>query len=199
MTLTDFTRYPTGNLCNASPVVQALPSALRPLIPGVRIAGRARTARITPGQNAAIHYAVRDAAPGDLLVVDGGASARYGAFGDLLAEGCQQRQMAGAVLDCTIRDKADITALGFQVFSRGFHPEGTTKSEPGEYNVPVTLGGVVVWPGDIVVGDDDGVVIIPSDAAAAVLAAVVQVAAREAEIRKRIQAGESTSKIFGLD
>ena len=199
MTLSKFSEFPTGNLCNADPRVRALASAIRPLIPGKRIAGRARTVRITPGQNGAIHRAVHHAQPGDLLVVDGGGSDRFGPFGDLLADGCMAKGMVGAVFDCTIRDSADIAALGFQVFCRGFNPEATAKSERGETDTPVVVCGVAVRPGDILVGDDDGVVVIPQDIAAVVLDQVSAVAAREQAIRARIQAGETTFEIFGLD
>jgi len=199
VTLQDFSAFPTGNLCNADPRVRPLSPVIKPLIPGVRIAGRARTVRITPGQNGAIHRAVHTAQPGDVLVVDGGASDRWGPFGDLLAEGCKAKGMIGAVFDCTIRDSADIAALGFQVFCRGFHPEATAKTDPGETDIPVTVGGVDVAPNDIVVGDDDGVVIIPAEIAPSVLEAVVSVAKREDIIRARILAGETTYDIFELD
>ncbi len=199
MTVDEFTAYPTGNLCNADPAVRPISSAIKPLIPGHRVAGRARTVRIIPGQNGAIHRAVHMAEAGDMLIVDGGASDRFGPFGDLLADGCKAKGMAGAVFDCTIRDSADIAALGFQVFCRGFHPEPTTKVDPGEVDIPVVVGGVTVMPGDIVVGDDDGVVIIPVARAAHVLTKVAEVAAREEQIRARILAGETTYEIFELD
>lgn len=198
MTPSDFTRYPTGNLCNANPAVRPLCSKLKPLIPGRRVAGPARTARVTPGQNAAIHRAVYHAQPGDMLVVDGGGSDRFGPFGDLLADSCKHKDMAGGVFDCTIRDKSDIAALGFQVFARGFHPEPTVKTEAGETDIPVTVGGAVVNPGDVVVGDDDGVVVIPAGLAAIVLEQVADVAAREETVRARIRAGDSTCEIFGI-
>jgi 4-hydroxy-4-methyl-2-oxoglutarate aldolase len=198
MTASDLAAFPTGNLCNADPRIRALSAVIKPLIPGRRIAGVARTVRIRPGENGAIHRAVRDARPGEVLVVDGGASERFGPFGDLLADACLHKGMAGAVFDCTICDGADIAALGFQVFCRGFHPEPTTKDAPGEIGTPVTVGGVVVAPGDMLVGDDDGVVAIPAAALPDVPEKVARVAAREEEIRARIRAGETTYAIFGL-
>ena len=194
----NFAAFPTGNLCNADPRVRAIAPAIKPLILGKRIAGRARTARITPGQNGAIHRAVHHATAGEILVVDGGGAERFGPFGDLLADGCLAKGMVGAVFDCTIRDSADIAALGFQVFCRGFHPEATAKTDRGETDVPVVLGGVTVHPGDIVVGDDDGVVVIPRDAAEEVLTKVAAVVAREETIRARIHAGQTTLDIFEL-
>lgn len=194
-----FAAYPTGNLCNADPAVRALSSGIKPLILGQRIAGPARTIRITPGQNGAIHRAVHLAQSGEVLVVDGGASDRFGPFGDLLADGCKAKGIAGAVFDCTIRDSADIAALGFQVFCRGFHPEATAKTDPGEIDIPVIIGQVPVSPGDIIVGDDDGVVVIPAQIAGDVFSKVVKIAAREEAIRARILAGETTYSIFELD
>lgn len=198
MTPSDFLVFPTGNLCNADTRVQSLAPAIKPLISGKRVVGRARTVRITPGQNGAIHRAVHNADVGDMLVVDGGASERFGPFGELLADGCLAKGIVGAVFHCTIRDSADIAALGFQVFCRGFHPEATAKSERGETDIPVVLGGAQVNPGDIVLGDDDGVVVIPIDAAVEVLSKATSVAAREETIRARIHAGETTLDIFGL-
>lgn len=198
MTPSDFTIFPTGNLCSADARVKALAATIKPLILGKRVAGRARTARITPGQNGAVHRAVHNAEEGDVLVVDGGASERFGPFGDLLAHGCVAKGIVGAVFDCTIRDSADIAALGFQVFSRGFHPEATAKTERGETSIPVVLGEILVQPGDVIVGDDDGVVVIPIDAAEEILAKATAIAAAEEVIRMRIQAGESTLDIFEL-
>ena len=194
----EFEAYPTGNLCNANPAVRALAPAIKALIPGKRVAGRARTVRIVPGENAAIHRAVHEAEVGDLLVVDGAASERYGPFGDLLADCCKAKGIVGAVFDCTVRDSADIAALGFQVFCRGFHPEPTGKTDPGEINVAVTVGGVRIEPADIIVGDDDGVVVVPADIAATVLEEAKAVAAGEETIRARIHAGETTFDIFRL-
>lgn len=199
MTIADFIRFPTGNLCNANPAVACLDSGIKPLIPGKRVAGRARTVRIKPGQNAAIHRAVHSAQPGDLLVVDGAASERFGPFGDLLADGCRMQGIAGGVFDCTVRDSADIAALGFQIFSRGFHPESTAKTDPGEVDIPVVVGGVLVNPGDIVVGDDDGVVAIPAGIASEVIAQVSDVFSNEEQIRARIKSGETTFDIFELE
>ena len=115
-----------------------------------------------------------------------------------MADGCIAKGIVGAVFDCTIRDSADIAALGFQVFCRGFHPEATAKTEAGETDIPLTIGGVTIAPGDILVGDDDGVVVIPAAIAADVLRKVAEVAAREEAIRARIHAGETTFDIFEL-
>ncbi len=191
--------YPTGNLCNAHAAVIAMHARIKPLFPGARVAGPARTARITAGQNAAIHQAVHAAQPGEVLVVDGGASRAYGPFGDILASACLQRRIAGLVIDSTVRDSEEIEALGFPVFCLGRHPAATAKTEPGEVDITITCGGARVKPGDFVVGDADGVVVIPKRLAAAVAESVRAVAAREQSILAQIKAGQTTFEIFGLN
>jgi 4-hydroxy-4-methyl-2-oxoglutarate aldolase len=191
-------QYPTGNLCNANKGVQALDFAIKPLLPGVRLAGPAKTARIVPGQNAAIHRAVHTALPGDVLVVDGAGATTFGPFGDLLAECCKKQGIAGAVLDSSIRDSAEIRDLGFQIFSRGYHPAATAKDDPGDIDIEIVCGGVRVRPGDIIVADDDGVVVVPRDIATTIVEQAKQVIDNEESIRARILAGESTFEIFGL-
>ena len=106
--------------------------------------------------------------------------------------------IVGAIFDCTIRDSADIAALGFPVFCRGFHPEATAKTDPGETDIDLVLGGVRVAPRDIIVADDDGIVVIPQGIAGDVLKSVRQVAQREDAIRARLKAGETTYEIFEL-
>ncbi len=191
--------FPTGNLCNACAQVRALDSAIVRLSPGTRVAGPAKTARVKPGHNAAIHRAVYSAKPGDLLVVDAGGSRSYGPFGDILADACQRQEIAGLVIDGMIRDSAEVRALDFAVFCRGTHPSATSKTDPGEIDVEVTCGGVRVRPGDWVVGDDDGVVIVPSGVAAEVVERAREVAEREREIQRSLAAGKTTIDLFGIE
>ena len=139
--------FPTGNLCNASAQVRALDAAIAPLSPATRVAGPARTARVVPGHNAAIHRAVYAATPGDVLVVDAGGSKSHGPFGDILAAACQRQGIAGLVIDGMIRDSSEVRALGFPVFCRGTNPAATSKADPGEIDVALRCGGVHVRPG----------------------------------------------------
>ena len=190
--------YPTGNLCNASSKVKAMHPRIRPIAQGVRLAGPVRTAKIAPGQNAAIHRAVYLAEPGDVLVVDAGASAYYGPFGDILARACLQRGISGLVIDGTVRDSAEIIELGFPVFCSGCSPAVTAKTEAGEVDIAVECGGIGVRPGDIVVGDADGVVVIPAGAAEEISDQVRVVARKERDIIDQLEAGKTTYEIFEL-
>lgn len=189
---------PTGNLCNAHPGVKAMHAAIKPLFPGAKLAGPARTAITAPGQNAAIHRALVNAKPGDVLVVDGGGSRLYGPFGDILATACQLKGITGLVIDSSVRDLAEIRDLGFAVFCLGTNPSATQKTDLGEIDVPVVCAGVRVSPGDYVVGDEDGVVVIPQDIAQKVAEAATAVARREADIRAALAKGKSTCEIFDI-
>ena len=190
--------YPTGNLCNAHFKVTAMHSRIMPLFAGACLAGPARTVRIDPGQNAAIHRAVHLSEPGEVLVVDAGASRYFGPFGDILATACMQRGIAGLVIDGTVRDSAEISALGFPVFCIGRNPAVTAKSERGAVDVAIKCGDVRVNPGDVVVGDADGVVVVPAQIARQVAELVVGVATREEEIVSQLKAGKTTYEVFDL-
>lgn len=190
--------YSTGNLCNAHTDVRAMTATIKPLFEGSRIAGPAKTAVISPGQNAAIHRAVHTASCGQVLVVDGTADRSFGPFGDILATSCGNQGIVGAVIDSTIRDVADIKEMRFPVFCLGANPTATEKTAPGSIDVLVTCGGVRVRPGDIIVGDDDGVVVIPVEIAAEVADRVQIVAAREREIKQQLANGQTTCEIFEI-
>ena len=150
MTLKDFETFATGNLCNAHSEVKALAPSIKPLLKNRPIAGRARTVKIEPGQNAAIHRAVHAASPGDLLVVDGGGSQRFGPFGDILAAACQAKGIVGAVFNCTVRDSADITALDPYCDRSEFHclPNAQRMAQVvhNSISMPAQLG--TAWPLD---------------------------------------------------
>lgn len=190
--------YPTGNLCNAHFSVTAMHPRIMPLFTDARLAGPARTVRIEPGQNAAIHRAVHLSEPGEVLVVDGGASRYFGPFGDILTTACMQRGLAGLVIDGMVRDSAEIIALGFPVFCLGRNPAATAKNERGAVDVMIKCGDVLVNTGDIVVGDADGVVVVPANIAQEVADRVVVVASREEEIVSQVKAGNTTYEILGL-
>ena len=96
--------YPTRNICNAHSQVRTMHNRISSLMPGMKIAGPAKTVAIKPGQNAAIHRAVHNSRSGDILVVDGKESVSFGPFGDILALCCQKQGVLGVVIDSTVRD-----------------------------------------------------------------------------------------------
>jgi 4-hydroxy-4-methyl-2-oxoglutarate aldolase len=191
-------RFPTGALCNAHSGVKALDSSIAPLYDGARLCGPAKTARISPGQNAGIHRTAHRAAPGEVLVVDGGAAKTFGPFGDILATFCRRKKIAGLVISSTIRDTAEIRQMQFPVFCMGANPTATAKMDPGEIDVAIMCGGVLIRPGDFVVGDDDGVVVLSREIASEVVNLAEGVLRKEEDILKQIAAGATTCEIFGL-
>jgi RraA family protein len=136
--------------------------------PGVQLLGIALTVRVHAGDNLMIHKALQLGEPGDVLVIDGGGAVDRALFGDIMKNVAKMRGFAGIVIDGAIRDVGAYRNDDFPCYARGVCHRGPYKDGPGEINVPVSIGGMVVHPGDIVVGDDDGVLFIPASQAQAV-------------------------------
>jgi RraA family protein len=168
-----------------------LPGAvgLRPFHRGGTMVGRALTVRTAGGDNLTIHKALDLVQQGDVLVVDGGGDTSRALIGEIMTSIAQSRGAAGMVIDGAIRDARAISQSDFPCFARAAIHRGPYKNGPGELNVPVTVGGMIVHPGDIVVGDEDGGVAFPASTAADLLRAVQDQEAREAEILRSIAEG----------
>ena len=189
----------TATVAEAWPQARLIGAPLRPLAPGMALAGRALTVCCTPGDNLALHLAMDRAAPGDVLVVDYGGSLESGPFGEIMALACQLRGINGLVIDGAVRDSARIAALGFAVFARGVNIRGTVKADHGEIGGPLTLGGVRVATGDVVLADADAIVALDAGDCAAALTAAQAQAEHEAQMMARLRAGETTLSILGLE
>lgn len=154
-------QYPAANVGDAMDRLNLMDSSIKTQWSGGRCAGPALTVLTRDGDNLAIHRALDDALPGDVLVISAlGGSARA-VFGDLLAEVCLAAGIAGVVLDGLTRDRAVIESLGLPIWARGVSPAGPSKYGPGQVWTPIACGGVVVNPGDLIVADDDGVAVVP--------------------------------------
>ena len=154
-----------------------------------RLVGPAFTVRTRPGDNLAIHQALELIAPGDVIVVDGGGDETRALVGEIMKNIAESKGAAGYVIDGAIRDVAAFAQSDFPCFARAVIHRGPYKNGPGEINVPVCIGGSVISPGDIVVGDEDGVVSFPQAVAPALIEAVRAQMAREDETLAAIREG----------
>jgi RraA family protein len=150
--------------------------------------GPALTVRTRPGDNLMIHKALQLGKPGDVLVIDGGGALDRALFGDIMKNVARMRGFAGVVIDGAVRDASAFRDDTWPCYARGVCHRGPYKDGPGEINVPVSIGGMVVHPGDIIVGDDDGLVFIRPAEARAVAEASRKKAAAEASTLESIAA-----------
>lgn len=162
----------------------------------VIMCGPAVTVRVRPGDNLMIHKALMMVQPGDVLVIDGGGDLTQALMGGLMRTTCMAKGLAGVVIDGAVRDLAEWAQDGMPVFARGHTHRGPGKDGPGEINVPVACAGLVVMPGDLVLGDADGVIAVPAAEAAAVLERARAHLLREARIRESNRTGTSDPERF---
>ncbi len=154
-----------------------------------KLVGRALTVKTRAGDNLMIHKALDMAEPGDVIVVEGSADVTQAVVGELMLLHAKVRGVAGFVIDGAVRDLAAFREHDFPCYARGATLRGPSKVGPGEINVPVTVGGMAVRPGDLIVGDEDGVIAVPVDQLELVLQGARKQAQREDERKAAIAAG----------
>jgi RraA family protein len=151
---------------------------------------------VRPGDNLMIHKAISMAAPGDVIVVDGGGDLTQALIGGLMRTTAMTRRIAGFVIHGAIRDLAEWAEGGIAVYATGHTHRGPSKDGPGEVNVPIACAGMAVAPGDLILGDADGVLAIPAAELPALLPRVRAHAAKEDRIRAENSAGTSDPERF---
>ena len=164
------------------------------VVPGSRAAGPARTVRCAQGDNLMVHAAMTALQPGEVLVVTMPEPAPFALFGGLLATQARARGAAAVLVDASVRDVEELAALGPPTWARWVRVRGAVKEEPGALDVPVTVGGAEIRPGDAVVLDADGVAVVAAERVDAVLGR-----AREREEKERVKAEKLAGGALSYD
>ena len=163
-----FARLPVANVSHSMSRLTAGGARLRPMHDGRGMAGPALTVKAPPGDNLMLHKAISLAEPGDIIVVDAGGDLTNALMGEMMLMQMAKRGVGGVVINGAIRDSAYIRGQSLPVFAAGVTHLGPYKNGPGEINVPVAIDGMVIAPGDLVLGDDDGILCVPFDQVEAV-------------------------------
>ena len=156
---------------------------MRPMHDGSLLIGPAITVRTRPGDNLFVHKALDMAQPGDVVVVDAGGDLTNSIIGEMMLAYAATKKLGGIVINGAVRDVGSIRRGSFPVFAAGVTHRGPYKDGPGEINVPIAIDGMVVEPGDLMLGDDDGLLCVPIASAAEIYEkAAAKHAAEEAQI-----------------
>lgn len=192
-------KFSAATIYEAAGKLGGMEPHIRCIVSGLKMVGPAFTVKCLVGDARAVTQAIDCAAPGDVLVVDSGGTDLTTPFGSMSATAAKLRGIAGCVTNGAVRDFDELVEIGFPVFAAGVSVRGNVKQHPGWTGIPITVGGVTVRPGDIIVGDTDGVVVVPVKNAGQVCSEAAKQQIKEDKIMQRIRSGERLTKIFGIE
>lgn len=181
-----FANIPVANISDVMLRLTAGGPSLRPMHAGGVLAGPALTVKSRPGDNLFVHKAIEMAAPGDVIVVDTGGDTTNAIIGELMVRTASRKGIAGFVINGAIRDIDTISQGRFPVYAAGITHRGPYKNGPGEINTTISLDGMVIEPGDLIIGDADGLLCVPFDEAGDILKWANEKNALEASIIRDI-------------
>lgn len=194
-----FAKHETAKVADAMAGYGAMHYAIKPLTPDMRFAGSALTVLADPGDTLFVQKAIDLAQDGDIIVIDAGGIEHVAVIGERLAYYYQRNGAAGLVCDGAIRDSQGIVDLEFPTFARATCISVLGSDGPGAINVPIQCGGILVNPGDILLGDRDGVVVVPRSDAERVLQLADEHLEGELARVRQIESGESMEVVYGVD
>lgn len=186
-----FLELPVANVSDSMWRMAAGGARLRPMHGSGQLAGPALTVKSRPGDNLMLHKALDMAEPGDVVIVDAGGDLTNSLMGDLMLAHAAKRRLGGIVLNGAVRDVQAFREVNLPVFAAGISHRGPYKDGPGEINVPIAIDGMVVEPGDLVLGDWDGVLAVPFAEVDEVYERAVAKQADEVKQAALIEAGTS--------
>ena len=197
-TLNTASKISAATMHEAAGKIGALPSYLKPISSGMKICGRAYPVKGPSGCNLWLHRAIAEADPGDVLIADIGDDKEFGYWGDIMGTGSMAKGIAGLVIDGCVRDQIELEEMGFPVFAAGLCIRGTDKKfeEPGSLGKPITIGGIEINLGDLVLGDNDGIVIIPATQVRNSIKKSAERENKEEATKRRLSGGETTMEIY---
>lgn len=174
--------FPVANIDDAMGRTSAVEQNIRPLN-NTKLIGTAFTVKVAQGDNLFLHKAMDLAQPGDVIVVDSMGTKNRAIFGELMASYCKLRGITAMVTDGCVRDSEELSSWDdMAIYAGGISPNGPYKNGPGEIGTPISLGGQVIRPGDILVGDGDGIVVIKEEQADEVIQKVKDINKNEEKI-----------------
>jgi 4-hydroxy-4-methyl-2-oxoglutarate aldolase len=194
----EFARLGSATVYEASGRAGLVDAAFHQIVPGSRAAGPARTVQCGQADNLMVHAAIDALEHGDVLVVTMPEPEAVALMGDLLATQAKVHGAAAVLIDGAVRDVEELVEIGLPIWARFVRIRGATKDVVGALDVPVTVGGQAIAPGDVVVLDADGVVIVARDRADEVLAASLEREQYELGKRAQLQAGGLSYDLDGL-
>jgi regulator of RNase E activity RraA len=158
-----FRAYPTPDISDLMNRLYAMDGGIRNLVNDLGLCGPALPVKLYPGDNLMLHKALDVARPGDVVVVDSSLNTTTAVIGDLVSSKAKHRGIQGVIVDGLVRDVAAVREVGLPIYARGTTPIGPLHRGPGELGYPVSCGGLVVSPGDIIVADSSGIVVVRLD------------------------------------
>ena len=185
-----FLDLPVANVSDCMLRLTAGGSRIRPMHKSGQLAGPALTVKTRPGDNLMLHKAIDIAEPGDIVVCDAGGDLTNSLMGELMLAHAVKRGVGGFVLNGAVRDAEAFLDVNLPVFAAGVTHRGPYKDGPGEINVSVAIDGMVIEPGDLIIGDWDGVLAVPLNEVDIILKKTEEKQDAEIKELKRIKAGE---------
>lgn len=185
--LSHFRKFVTPHVSDNMNRLNAVDASIRPVHQSGKLVGSAFTVKTRPGDNLLVHKAIEMAGPNDVIVVDAGGDVTNAIIGELMARRAIKKGIEGFIINGAVRDSEDINKMNYPIYAKGIIHRGPYKDGPGEINVPIQLGGVVINPGDIILGDMDGIVAVSLEDANDIIHKVYATMEMEENMMKEIE------------